>query len=238
MAKPRLYVETALELGTNIVIDGDAHHYISRVMRMKIGGTVELFNGTSDGFDAVILSADKRATALKIMAVATPFQVPPNLTLAFAPIKKNRMDFIIEKATELGVKSIQPIITEYTNSDRMRLDKLTKYAIEAAEQCGGTYVPEVRTPQAFKDFIKGENDQLLFCDEMADRGEGMDAFTSTKADAWTIIIGPEGGFSPSERDMLIEAGALRISLGPRILRADTAVVSAITLWQKMHGDWR
>ncbi len=238
MAKPRLYVETALELGMTIAIDADAHHYISRVMRMKAGAIVELFNGKGDGFDAEILSSNKRATQLKVVAMATPFQMPPNLTLAFAPIKKARTDFVIEKATELGVRSIQPIITQYTNSDRIRLDKLKKYAIEAAEQCGGTFVPEVCEPQSFADFLNSDNGQLLFCDETADKGEGADRFSSTKADAWTIVIGPEGGFSPSEGQELIDAVALRISLGPRILRADTAVVSAITLWQSVHGDWK
>ena len=237
MAKPRLYVETDLTLGKTISIDGDAHHYISRVMRMRVGALVEIFNGSSDGFDAEIVTSDKRTTQLAIISVATPFRMPPNLTLAFAPIKKARTDFIIEKATELGVRNIIPVVTQFTNSERLRVDKLTRYAIEAAEQCGGTFVPSVSEPVSFSEFLKGDNGQILFCDETANTGEGVATFATTKADHWTIIIGPEGGFSPSEREALIAAGALRISLGPRILRADTAAIAAITLWQNTHGDW-
>ena len=240
MAKPRLYVEISLEIGREVTVSGDAHHYLSKVMRMKQGGIVELFDGVSDSLFSEILAVGRRETTLICREVARRFFVPPNLTLAFAPIKKSRTDFIVEKATELGVRNIQIVKTEYTNMDRVNIEKLRRHTIEATEQCGGTYVPNLNAAiTSFSDFItNGFEGVLIFCDETADTGKGHADFNNLTADKCTIIIGPEGGFSQNERARLIEIGAFRLSLGPRILRADTAAVSAITLWQNTHGDWK
>ena len=237
MAKPRLFVEIELSEESEIQLTGDHHHYLARVMRLSNGDVFEAFNGRDGTFDLRITEIGKRQLTAIVDKKIAQQSLPPALTLAFAPIKKARTDFIVEKATELGVRHIQPIMTEFTNSERVRIEKLRLHAIEAAEQCGGNFVPQISEPMKLSQLLNATNDQLLFCDECATVGEGKSAFETTKADAWTILIGPEGGFSPSERQAILDNGALRLSLGPRILRADTAVVSAVTLWQRQHGDW-
>jgi 16S rRNA (uracil1498-N3)-methyltransferase len=157
----------------------------------------------------------------------------------FAPIKKARTDFIVEKAAELGARVIRPVQTDHTNSERIRRYRLQAHAIEAAEQCGGTFVPEVLDLSRLSDLLADwPNDrQLLFCDESA-AGEALTDLASLPKGPWAILIGPEGGFSEAERKRLTALpGATRISLGPRILRADTAAVAALTLWQATLGDW-
>jgi 16S rRNA (uracil1498-N3)-methyltransferase len=165
--------------------------------------------------------------------------MPADVWLLFAPIKKERTDFIVEKATELGAAVIQPVRTEFTQSERVRTDRLQAHAVEATEQCGGTYVPEVRElvalDRVLADWPAGR--RLMFCDE------GLVGETAGLAGAgpgpWAILIGPEGGFSEAERARLAaQPYAVPVSLGPRILRADTAAVAALTLWQATLGDWR
>ena len=164
--------------------------------------------------------------------------MPPDVWLLFSPIKKARTDFIVEKAAEMGAARILPIQADFTNSERIRQDRLQAHAVEAAEQCGGTYVPEVCNLQKLDRLLSDWPDdrQLMFCDE-ALAGEAT-SLSGASGGKWAILIGPEGGFSPSERDRLRALPfAHPISLGPRILRADTAAVAAMTLWQMALGDW-
>ena len=163
---------------------------------------------------------------------------PPDLWLYFSPLKKTRTDFIIEKATELGVRKIIPIQTERTNADRIRIDRLNAHAREAAEQCGGTYIPKILELQKLNEALKNfpSDRKLLFCDEELKQPKVK--FNSLKKGKWSILVGPEGGFSDIERNHLLALEFThRISLGPRILRADTAAVTAISLWQNYLGDW-
>ncbi len=238
MAKPRLFVENDLNIDDQIEIDGANHHYLSRVMRARVGESFEIFNGRSPSYNARIKNIEKRSLSALIVNEAAPFLKPSPLTLAFAPIKKQRTDFIVEKAAELGVHDIQPIYTDYTNSERIRIDRLQKHVIEAVEQCGGTFIPEVKPILNFNEFIELNEGELIFCDETTEVRNGRSEFDQTKFTKCTIIIGPEGGFSDKERALMINKNAIRLSLGPRILRADTAAVAAISIWQQQHGDWK
>jgi 16S rRNA (uracil1498-N3)-methyltransferase len=165
--------------------------------------------------------------------------LPPDLWLLFAPIKKARTDFIVEKATEMGAARILPVTTEFTNSERINRERLQQHAVEAAEQCGGTYVPDVadlaRLDRLLADWPSDR--RLMFCDE-ALVGARTSLMSAPPAAKWAVLIGPEGGFSAPERERLKSAPFVTpVSLGPRILRADTAAVAALTLWQSMLGDW-
>ena len=238
-AKIRLYVEHPLGEGQTVPLTPAQAHYLFAVMRQEAGAQVLLFNGRDGEWRAEVAGAAKKSGTLACLAQTRPQQMPPDLWLLFAPIKKARTDFIVEKAAELGAARICPVQTDFTNSERIRRDRLQAHAIEAAEQCGGTYVPPVDDLQKLGSLLDGWNSarQILFCDEtLADRPAG--ALPGTPG-PWAILIGPEGGFSAPERARLAAlpfAHATR--LGPRILRADTAAVAALTLWQARLGDWR
>lgn len=239
-AKIRLYVEHPLGEGQSIPLEKDQAHYLFGVMRQRLGGAVALFNGVDGEWQAEITEAGKRGGTLTCVEQSKPLQMPPDLWLLFAPIKKARTDFIVEKATEMGAARILPVGTEYTNSERIRQDRLQAHAVEAAEQCGGTYVPEVCELQKLARLLDHwpKERQLMFCDE-AEVGNALQLAAQSHQDApWAILIGPEGGFSDPERKRLHAlAQSHVVSLGPRILRADTAAVAAMTLWQQALGDW-
>lgn len=208
-------------------------------MRLGIGGRVALFNGRDGEWLAKVAEAGKRGGTLAILEQSAPLVLPPDLWLLFAPIKKARTDFIVEKAAEMGAARIVPVQTDFTNSDRVRQDRLQAHAVEASEQCGGTFVPEVtdlkKLDKLLADWPKER--QLMFCDETQ---VGLStALTATRSDTpWAILIGPEGGFSDRERTRLRALPFTRaVSLGPRILRADTAAVAALAIWQRTLGDW-
>lgn len=238
-AKIRLYVEHPLGEGQSVPLNRDQAHYLFGVMRMVVGGAVALFNGRDGEWLAEIAEAGKRGGRLACVQQTAPLRMPPDLWLLFAPIKKARTDFIVEKAAEMGVARIVPVQTEFTNAERIRQDRLQAHATEAAEQCGGTFVPEVAELTrlgALLDKWPGER-HLMFCDE-ALAGSAGD-LAAAPSGPWAILIGPEGGFSEAERARLRGfANARAVSLGPRILRADTAAVAALTLWQQALGDWR
>jgi 16S rRNA (uracil1498-N3)-methyltransferase len=212
-------------------------------MRLSAGDTLTVFDGTSGAWLARIDNLSKRGGGLTCEEQTAPQRNPPDLWLCFAPIKKARTDFIVEKATELGVARILPVSTRFTNSERIRRDRLQAHAVEATEQCGGTFVPEVTElvtlDRLLADWPEGR--ALIFCDEtLSDDPLWRE---SGEAGPWppapaAILIGPEGGFSPEERSRLRALPfAVPVALGPRILRADTAAVAALTLWQAARGDW-
>ena len=229
----RLYVDHPLGPGQSVPLDRDHANRLFNVMRLGLGAEVRVFNGQDGEWCAHVAEAGKRGGALKVESATAPQRQPPDLWLVFAPIKKERTDFIVEKATELGAARILPVHTDFTQSDRLRLDRLTAHAVAAAEQCGGTYVPRVEPLQKLSSLLDEwpEDRGIMFCDETATAGD-----LPAAPGPWAIFIGPEGGFSEPERTRLRAAGHT-ISLGPRILRADTAAVAAMTLWQAKLGDW-
>ncbi|WP_417700456.1 16S rRNA (uracil(1498)-N(3))-methyltransferase [Pseudophaeobacter sp.] len=240
-AKIRLYVEHPLGAGQSIPLEKEQAHYLFGVMRLRPGGAVALFNGRDGEWQAEVAEAGKRTGVLICLEQSKPLQMPPDLWLIFAPIKKARTDFIVEKAAEMGAARILPVGTDFTNSERIRQDRLQAHAVEAAEQCGGTYVPEVGELQKLSRLLDDwpADRQLMFCDE-AEVGNALQLAAQDHKDApWAIVIGPEGGFSDKERSRLhAMEQAHVVSLGPRILRADTAAVAAMTLWQQTLGDWQ
>lgn len=237
-AKIRLYVDHPLGEGQTVPLDRDQAHYLFGVMRRGEGDAVLLFNGRDGEWRATVQAASKRSGLLRADEQTRAQQMPPDLWLLFAPIKKARTDFIVEKATEMGAARILPVQTAFTNSERIRQDRLQAHAVEAAEQCGGTYVPEVANLQKLDRLLSDwpEDRQLMFCDEAL--VGAAQTLGTVGGDKWAILIGPEGGFSDDERTRLNALPfAHPVSLGPRILRADTAAVAALTVWQTTLGDW-
>lgn len=240
-SKVRLYVDHPLGEEQLVPLSREQAHYLFGVMRMAEGTVLSLINGRDGEWDAQVEQAGKRGGVLACQMQTKPLQMPTDLWLLFAPIRKERMSFIVEKATELGAARIMPIQTVYTNNgDRVRLEKLQAQAVEATEQCGGTFVPEVVAPMKLKQALAdwNPNRTLYFCDE-AMIGEASGFTGARPLHGSAILIGPEGGFSPEERKVLRELPySQTISLGPRILRAETAAVAALTLWQNAMGDWQ
>ncbi|QFT79480.1 Ribosomal RNA small subunit methyltransferase E [Roseovarius sp. THAF27] len=238
-AKIRLYVEHPLGEGQTVPLDRDQAHYLFGVMRQGTGDAVLLFNGQDGEWRATVAQASKRGGELLVEEHTRPQKNPPDLWLLFAPIKKARTDFIVEKAAEMGAARIIPVQTDFTNSERIRQDRLQAHAVEAAEQCGGTYVPDVTDLQKLDRLLADwpDNRHLMFCDE-ALAGANEAVRQDGHAGPWAILIGPEGGFSNTERARLHDLPFTHAaSLGPRILRADTAAVAAMTVWQQRFGDW-
>ena len=237
-AKIRLFVDQALAAGQAVAVGADQAHYLFGVMRLAKGAQLLLFNGRDGEWRAEVLEAGKRGGLLAPLAQTAALRLPPDLWLLFAPIKKARTDFIVEKAVEMGVARIQPVQTRHTNSERIRQDRLQAHAVEAAEQCGATVVPQVGELLALDRMLANwpAERRLLWCDEaMAGQSSGL---SGPRGGAWAILIGPEGGFSAEEQTRLRALPqVVPLSLGPRILRADTAAVAALTLWQAALGDW-
>lgn len=240
MARVRLFVDHPLAEGQPVPLSRDAAHYLFGVMRLARGAEVALFNGRDGEWSARVAEAGKRGGVLEPARQTAPQVLPPDVWLLFAPVKKARTDFIVEKAVEMGVRRLVPVATEFTNSERIRQDRLQAHAREAAEQCGATFVPEVaelaKLPALLSDWP--DERRLMFCDEARAGGAGAFAEASGQG-PWAILVGPEGGFSGAERSRLDAMPQARVAaLGPRILRADTATVAALTLWQTRFGDWR
>lgn len=236
--KIRLHLDHPLAQGQTVPLTEAQAHYLFAVMRLGAGAVISVINSRDGEWDGAVTPAGKRGGSVAVQAQTAPLQLPPDLWLLFAPIKKARTDFIVEKAVEMGVARILPVLTDYTNADRVRVDKLQAHAIEAAEQSGGTFVPRVSEPVRLSKLLDTwpETRSLWFCDEAL---RGTATASSTNPGPAAILIGPEGGFSDAERTRLRSLPYARaISLGPRILRADTAAVAALTLWQITQGDWQ
>ena len=238
MNKIRLFVDHTLGEAQSVPLNKDQAHYIFSVMRKSIGETILIFDGNNGEWEASIEEISKKSGVLLCIKQTKPQIMPPDLWLFFSPLKKVRTDFIVEKATELGVAKIIPVQTEHTNADRVNLSRLSAHAIEAAEQCGGTYIPKIEELQKINEVLENFplDRRLLFCDEKLQTSEVN--LENLKKGKWAILVGPEGGFSEIERNYLKGLKfTFSISLGPRILRADTAAVTAISLWQNYLGDW-
>ena len=236
--KIRLFVDHVLQNGQSVPLTREQAHYLFCVMRLSQGDHIALFNGYNGEWRAIIDQAQKKKGQLLCLEQTEIQMNPPDLWLIFAPVKKARTDFIVEKAVELGAAKILPVKTKFTNSERIRQDRLQAHATEATEQCGGTFVPEVGKLVRLYNLLADwpQERQLLFCDET--KTGRSTTLAARQGDKWAILIGPEGGFSQNEREYIANMkNSHSISLGPRILRADTAAVAALTLWQSRLGDW-
>ena len=238
---PRLYIDTALSLGVDITLDKAQAHYLGTVLRKSVGDALRIFNGREGEWRADITSIDKKRASLTLIEPLRPHHPCPDIWLCFAPVRKHRNAFIFEKGTELGVSRFQPVITARTQFPKMRLGKDKAQIIEAAEQTERLDIPEVRLGVSLIDLLSGwdKNRLLIFADEAGEAPRAAERLSSITPDtSCAILIGPEGGFTPEEREILRSKPYVRpVSLGPRILRADTAALSLLTLWQAQLGDW-
>jgi len=240
----RLFVAAALPGEGIIALDREQSHYLANVMRKKVGDPVALFNGRDGEWACEIAEVQKRSVLVRVTEKIKDQISEPQLTLAFAPIKKARIDFMAQKATELGVAHLQPIYTRRTIVDRVKTDRLHANAVEAAEQCERLTVPTIAEPIKLEAYLASlpDDHMIMFCDEDKSGKTAHQALAELAADQkqrpWTIIIGPEGGFDDSERDLIRKnPNTVVVALGPRVLRADTAAMAAISLWQSAIGDW-
>lgn len=235
----RLFTPHDLAAGAALDLDEGQSRYLAAVMRLAVGDELLVFNGRDGEWRARVASVGKRAVALEAVAQERPQATGPDLDLVIALVKRARLETIVEKAAELGARRVRPVITERTNADHTRVDRLQAIATEASEQTGRLDVPRVLEPVKLEKLIAGweAGRRLLFCDEAGDAKPVLAALG--EGGPWAILIGPEGGFSPREREILRALPyATPATLGPRILRADTAAISALTLWQAAVGDWR
>lgn len=237
----RLFVDAPLLAGARVVPDTGQTHYLLHVMRARAGDRALLFNGRDGEWQARIGDVSRRECALTCERQTRAQQGGPNVWLAFAPIKKTPGEYLAQKATELGVAAMIPVMTERTVARRVNAERLRANAIEAAEQSGRLTVPEIREAQSLPAFLDNwpGGRCLIFCDEAGDAppvGEALAA--SLPCAGWGVLTGPEGGFSPPEREHIRAwPFVLPISLGPRIMRADTAALAALAVWQAVLGDW-
>jgi 16S rRNA (uracil1498-N3)-methyltransferase len=237
--KLRLFVEAPLSEGARVEPSAQQAHYLLHVMRARTGNRVAVFNGREGEWFAEIGEVSRRTCALTCIRQTAPQGEVPDLWLVFAPIKKTAADYVAQKATELGVRVLQPVFTRRTIVHRINGERMRANAIEAAEQSGRLTVPEVREAIELPKLLANwpADRRILFCDE----GGGApiaETLVTAAPGAWAVLTGPEGGFDPAERD-LIRANplAVPVSLGGRILRADTAALAALSIWQAIRGDW-
>lgn len=235
----RLYVAEAFSEGADISLAEKHVHYLANVLRKKEGDTVRVFNSRDGEWLASISSLTKKYGDLRIIKQLQQAQAAPDIWLCFAPVRKHRNAFIIEKATELGVARLCPVVTQRTQFPRLKPDKMRAQIIEAAEQTERLDLPDVEIPISLIEMLSGWNKMrsLIFADESGEAPPAKEALQTLQAPA-AILIGPEGGFTPEERRLLqSKKFVTRVSLGPRILRSDTAALSLLTLWQALQGDW-
>jgi 16S rRNA (uracil1498-N3)-methyltransferase len=243
---PRLYVDASLAPGAVVRLAPAQRHYLLTVLRLGSGDTVLIFNGRDGEWRARIDEAGRKAVEVTLLEQTRPQPPAADTHNLFAPIKHARLDYQVQKAVEMGASRLQPVITRYTQSPRVNLERMRTNAIEAAEQCGILTLPEIAAPVALGALVAGfERERLLvFCDEGAEVKDPVAALEAVRtrdgsALALAVLIGPEGGFAPEERAALMGLPrVVRLALGPRILRADTAAVAALALVQAVLGDWR
>ena len=238
--KLRLFVPDRLSAGAQIAPNEGQAHYLLHVMRARQGMRLLLFNGVDGEWQAQVTEVTRRSCALTCERQTRTQQGVPDLWLAFAPIKKTPADYVSQKATELGVAVLQPVITHRTIARRVNLERLRANAIEAAEQSERLTVPDIREPLTLNQLLESwpKDRRMLFCDEGGDAQPILDALHETRAGHWGVLTGPEGGFDPGERSLLRSRPfVVPVTLGPRIMRADTAALAALSVWQAALGDW-
>jgi 16S rRNA (uracil1498-N3)-methyltransferase len=238
---PRLYVDQPLQAGGAASLDASQAHYLRDVLRLKPGDQVLVFNGREGEWRGLVAAAGKRSMTVQLEAQTRPQDGGCDLHYLFAPLKRARLDYMVQKAVEMGVARLTPVMTRHTQAERVNVDRMRANAIEAAEQCGVLRLPEIAGPVALDRALAALSPDrlLIFCDEDAPTADPVAALAATAgAPALAVLIGPEGGFASDERDMLLShRNVVRLALGPRILRADTAAVAALALVQAVLGDW-
>jgi len=238
---PRLFVDAPLAAGATVALARDQSNYLGNVLRLAAGATVLVFNG-SDGEWRAAISGRKRADTLEILNPVRPQDHLRDLAYVFAPLKHARLDYMVQKAVEMGASRLQPVMTRFTQAARVNVDRMRANVVEAAEQCGILTLSSVAEPVSLDKFLTQREPQrlLVFCDEAAEQAGPLPALerAGTKGQGIDVLVGPEGGFAEEERSLLLrQPSILRLSLGPRILRADTAAVAALALVQAALGDW-
>jgi 16S rRNA (uracil1498-N3)-methyltransferase len=238
---PRLFIDATLGAGQTIALDRNQSNYLGNVLRLSAGGTILVFNGRDGEWQASI-AGNKRPDSLKLGAQTRSQDRLPDLAYVFAPLKHARLDYMVQKAVEMGASSLQPVLTRFTQVARVNGERMRANVIEAAEQCGILSIAAVAEPVALDRYLGQRPPQrlLVFCDEAADPTNPLDTLRGDVSvpEGIDILIGPEGGFAEEERSALLrQPRILRLSLGPRVLRADTAGVAALALVQAALGDW-
>ena len=236
---PRLHLDTELAQGREIALPREQAHYLTGVLRLQPGDAVSVFNGRDGEWLAHLAEASKKGASLRCERRVSDVRPPPDIDYCFAPLKHARLDYVVQKATELGARRLRPVMTGRTIAERVNLDRMKANVVEAAEQCNLVYVPEVLEPVKLAKLLEAwEQDRaLVYCDETAAAANPIAALQRLKLPA-AVLIGPEGGFTEEERKHLSALSFVTaISLGPRIMRADTAAIAALTLLQAALGDW-
>ena len=239
--KPRLFVDAPLTAGETVALERSQSNYLGNVLRLSAGDTILVFNGRDGEWQASI-ARRKRPDSLTIAAQTRPQDRLPDLAYVFAPLKHARLDYMVQKAVEMGASSLQPVLTRFTQVGRVNGERMRANVIEAAEQCGILSLATVEEPVPLDRYLSQREVKrlLVFCDEAADTANPLQALQSGLAasNGIDVLIGPEGGFAEEERAILLrQPQILRLSLGPRVLRADTAAVAALALVQAALGDW-
>lgn len=238
----RLYVDAPLASQSEVAITGDRANYLLNVMRLREGAKILVFNGIDGEWVATLANTTKRATDLRVDARVREQTRAPDIEYWFAPLKHARLDYVVQKAVEMGVGRLQPVRTRRTQTTRVNIERMRANVVEAAEQCGVLALPEVAAEARLDALLDArEPDRvLILCDEDAPPGSPVASLQAAPpATKHALLIGPEGGFDPAERGALLaQPNLVRLSLGPRILRADTAAVAALALVQTIRGDWR
>jgi 16S rRNA (uracil1498-N3)-methyltransferase len=242
---PRLFVDAELVPGASLALERNHSNYLGNVLRLAAGDLILVFNGRDGEWQARI-AGRKRPDALEIVARSRPQDRLPDVAYVFAPLKHARLDYMVQKAVEMGASSLQPVLTRFTQVSRVNSERMRANVIEAAEQCGILSIAEVAEPVTLDRYLERRDGQrlLVFCDEAADIADPLQALQGggnapgMATFGIDVLIGPEGGFAEEERAVLLrQQRTLRLSLGPRILRADTAGVAALALVQAVLGDW-
>ncbi|CAH2405561.1 16S rRNA (uracil(1498)-N(3))-methyltransferase [Mesorhizobium ventifaucium] len=236
----RLFVPDHLGPDIEFKASPQQGHYLMHVLRLGEGAEILVFNGRDGEWSAAIAATSKKAARLKVLALQRPQPPLPDLVYCFAPIKQGRLDYLVQKAVEMGAGVLQPVVTQHTQVAKPGIERLRANVVEAAEQCGILAVPEVREAEKFDRLLAGwdKERRLIFCDEDASTNNPLPALQAVREKRLGLLVGPEGGFSDEERRMLRTLPFVTaIPLGPRILRADTAAVAALAVIQATIGDW-
>lgn len=237
----RLFVDDDLEAGRSVVVSAAQANYLLNVLRLGKGDEILLFDGKSGEWRGQIAETGKRRCRVEVQTCIRPQSEGPDLHYLFAPVKRARLDFMIQKATELGAAAIRPVMTRHTVAARVKHERMRANAIEAAEQCGVLRVPDILEPVKLEKLLAGWPDArtLVYCDEEAPIASPLDALSACPRGPVAVLIGPEGGFHDEERALLrAQSFVVPVSLGPRIMRADTAAIAVLALVNAVLGDWR
>jgi 16S rRNA (uracil1498-N3)-methyltransferase len=240
-AAQRLFVEADLATGASIACTPAQANYLRNVLRLEPGETILTFNGRQGEWRAEVIETGKRTVSLVVQGAVRAQEGGPDIDYLFAPLKRARLDYMVEKATEMGVARLRPVLTRRTTPERVNTERMRAHAIEAAEQCGILRIPEIFAPEHLRRVIASwdTSHPLVFCDEAVDETCPLTALARVPPGPLGVLVGPEGGFEEAERELLsAQPFVTRISLGPRILRADTAAVAALALVNATLGDWR